>query len=203
MLLLAIPMVVFVLHAVLFGSWLMDDAGVSFAYARTLATGHGLVSQPGAPPVEGYSNFLWVLVLAVFFRIGLFHIVWTPKILACALTAGSFLVVTDILWRTTSWGSGVAVGAFIDGTDLRDLKELRVQSPVFAFSVPANGVIPPGACPPLVQPSSSSQFCNPAVSDGVWALLSPLRRGHHIVKFRASTSAGFAVDVTYHLTIAP
>jgi hypothetical protein len=91
----------------------------------------------------------------------------------------------------------------IDGTDVRDLKELRVQSPVFGFTVPANGVIPPGSCPPLVPPSSSSQFCNPAVSDGFWALLSPLRRGHHVVKFRASTSSGFTIDVTYHLTIAP
>jgi hypothetical protein len=107
----AIPVIVFVLHAVLFRSWLMDDAGISFAYARSLASGHGLVSQPGAPPVEGYSNFLWVLLMAVFFRIGLFHIIWTPKVIACALTTGSFLVVTDVLRRTTSWGTGVAVSA--------------------------------------------------------------------------------------------
>lgn len=106
-----IPVVVFVLHAVLFGTWLMDDAGISFAYARNLATGHGLVSQPGAPPVEGYSNFLWVLLMAAFFRMGLFHVVWTPKIVACALTAGSFLLVIDTLRRVTSWGPGVAVSA--------------------------------------------------------------------------------------------
>lgn len=104
-------MVVFVLHALLFGRWLMDDAGISFAYARNLAAGHGLVSQPGAPPVEGYSNFLWVLLMAVFYRIGVFHVVWTPKIIACALTAGSFLVVTETLRRATSWGPGVAVSA--------------------------------------------------------------------------------------------
>ena len=81
-------MLVFVLHVTLFGRWIADDAGISFAYARNLATGHGLVSQPGAPPVEGYSNFSWVLLMAVFFHIGLFHVVWTPKIVACILTAG-------------------------------------------------------------------------------------------------------------------
>ena len=89
----------------------MDDAGISFAYARNLAAGYGLVSQPGAPPVEGYSNFLWVLLMAVFYRIGLFHVIWTPKIVACALTAGSFLVVTETLRRATSWGPGAAVSA--------------------------------------------------------------------------------------------
>ena len=108
---MAIPVFVFVLHGVVFGSWLMDDAGISFAYARNLATGHGLVSQPGASPVEGYSDFLWVLLMAVFFRIGLFHIVWTPKIVACILTAGSFLVVADTLKRATSWGPAIAASA--------------------------------------------------------------------------------------------
>jgi hypothetical protein len=105
----AVPVIVFVLHALLFRRWLMDDAGISFAYARNLAAGHGLVSQPGAPPVEGYSNFLWVLLMAIFYRIGLFHVLWTPKIIACALTAGSFLVVNDTLRRATSWGPGIAV----------------------------------------------------------------------------------------------
>ncbi|MBN1346183.1 MAG: hypothetical protein JXQ73_26075 [Phycisphaerae bacterium] len=52
--------------------WLVDDAFISFRYAKHLAQGHGLrfnVSE--RPPVEGYSNFLWVLVLASFERFGL------------------------------------------------------------------------------------------------------------------------------------
>jgi hypothetical protein len=106
-----IPFVVFVLHAAVFGSWLVDDAGISFAYARNLAGGYGLVSQPGALPVEGYSNFLWVLLMAVFFRIGLFQIAWTPKMVAGILTAGSFLVVAATLKRATSWGPAVAASA--------------------------------------------------------------------------------------------
>ena len=52
--------------------WLIDDAGISFVYSRNLAQGHGLVSQPGMPPVEGYSNFLWVLLMAPFFGLGFF-----------------------------------------------------------------------------------------------------------------------------------
>lgn len=39
----------------------VDDAWISLRYARNLALGHGLVYNPGEPPVEGYTNFLWVL----------------------------------------------------------------------------------------------------------------------------------------------
>ncbi len=40
-----------------------DDAYISFRYAENLAEGHGLVFNEGER-VEGYSNFLWTLLLA-------------------------------------------------------------------------------------------------------------------------------------------
>ena len=43
--------------------FLLDDAFISFRYARNLLEGHGLVWNPGER-VEGYSNFLWILELA-------------------------------------------------------------------------------------------------------------------------------------------
>ena len=43
--------------------WLDDDQMISMRYARNLAEGHGLVWNPGER-VEGYSNFLWTLVMA-------------------------------------------------------------------------------------------------------------------------------------------
>jgi hypothetical protein len=43
--------------------FLGDDAFISFRYARNLAEGHGLVWNPGEA-VEGYTNFLWVLLMA-------------------------------------------------------------------------------------------------------------------------------------------
>jgi hypothetical protein len=49
-----------------------DDAYISFRYSRHLAEGRGLVFNVGeSPPVEGYSNFLWVVWLALFERIGI------------------------------------------------------------------------------------------------------------------------------------
>src|SRR5215468_4863974 len=68
------PLALYVGHGALFGGWLIDDAGISFAYARNLAEGHGLVSQPGAPPVEGFSNPAWTLLLAALQAVGLFDV---------------------------------------------------------------------------------------------------------------------------------
>jgi arabinofuranosyltransferase len=42
----------------------MDDVFVSASFARTFVEGNGLVWYPNAPRVEGFSNPLWVLLLA-------------------------------------------------------------------------------------------------------------------------------------------
>ena len=49
--------------------FLADDAFISFRYARNLATGHGLVYNFGER-VEGYTNFLTVVILAGAHRLG-------------------------------------------------------------------------------------------------------------------------------------
>ncbi len=41
----------------------VDDAYVSFRYAQNAARGHGLAFNPGQPPVEGYTNFLWTILM--------------------------------------------------------------------------------------------------------------------------------------------
>lgn len=44
--------------------WVCDDAYISFRYSKHLADGIGLRYNPADPPIEGYSNFLWVVYLA-------------------------------------------------------------------------------------------------------------------------------------------
>jgi len=50
--------------------WLADDAFISFRYARNFARGLGLVYNQGEW-VEGYTNFLWTLLLGLAGKIGL------------------------------------------------------------------------------------------------------------------------------------
>lgn len=45
-------------------SWMVDDAAISLAYAQNLVAHGILVHQLGMPPVEGFSNPLWVFILA-------------------------------------------------------------------------------------------------------------------------------------------
>lgn len=49
---------------------LFDDAMISMTYARNLARGHGLVWNAGGTPVEGITNPLWTLVMAVPHALG-------------------------------------------------------------------------------------------------------------------------------------
>ncbi len=57
---------VLAVHIVCFGAYIADDAGITFAYAKNLAQGHGLTLNPGTDPVEGYSSFAWLLVVLPF-----------------------------------------------------------------------------------------------------------------------------------------
>lgn len=69
----------------------IDDAFISFRYATNLAQGNGLVFNPGER-VEGYTNFLWTVLLALSQRAGL-EIVWAAKLWAALAAAGSLLAL--------------------------------------------------------------------------------------------------------------
>jgi hypothetical protein len=50
--------------------WISDDTFITLRYARNLIEGHGLVFNVGEK-VEGYTNFLWLMVLAVAQMVGM------------------------------------------------------------------------------------------------------------------------------------
>jgi hypothetical protein len=43
----------------------VDDSFITFRYAANLSAGYGPVYNPGAAPAEGYTAFLWVLVMTL------------------------------------------------------------------------------------------------------------------------------------------
>ncbi len=47
-------------------AWAVDDAWISFTYAKTLLTWGELTYKGGAPPVEGMTNLLWTLLSCVW-----------------------------------------------------------------------------------------------------------------------------------------
>jgi hypothetical protein len=97
--------------------------------------------------------------------------------------------------------------ASIDGKNITNLDEYRVQSPLFNFTLPENNIV--GLPPQNTQ----------AVSDGNWVFLKPLSEGEHIISFKGglknissvpenkNNSFSFAGPhgwdnkVTYHISI--
>jgi arabinofuranosyltransferase len=69
-----------------------DDAFISFRYARNLAEGFGLVFNPGDAPVEGYTNFLWVLLLAAGASAGIAAETLAPLLSLAASAALAWIV---------------------------------------------------------------------------------------------------------------
>jgi hypothetical protein len=71
-----------------------DDAFIWFRYARNLAAGHGPRFNPGDPPAEGYTGFLWLLLLTLPHAAGLDAPLFA-KCVGVAATVGTLAVT----WR--------------------------------------------------------------------------------------------------------
>jgi hypothetical protein len=74
---------------------LFDDGMISMGYGRNLAEGHGL-TWPGAGHVEGYTNFLWTLWMAV---VHLLPISPAKTSLVIMLTGAALLIGTMLVVR--------------------------------------------------------------------------------------------------------
>jgi arabinofuranosyltransferase len=80
-----------VLHNIVIHPWMLDDAFITFRYAENYASGLGLVYNP-AEHVEGYTTFLWVILLGLCKIIGL-NIVIFSKVLAAIFATGTIVLV--------------------------------------------------------------------------------------------------------------
>ncbi|MEZ5289938.1 MAG: hypothetical protein R2745_02555 [Vicinamibacterales bacterium] len=78
----------------------VDDAYISFRYARNLVTGRGYAFNPG-DPVEGATNLLWTLMMAVPIGLGL------PE----DLTAAALGLAFGLLAAAQAWQLARALGA--------------------------------------------------------------------------------------------
>jgi hypothetical protein len=102
-----------------------EDAFISFRFASNLVEGHGFVWNPGAAPVEGYTNFLWVLCSAVWILLGV-----DPGFGAQLLGVGASLVTLFLLWR-----AGVRALGWSEQVALLPCLFLALAGPFAAWSV--------------------------------------------------------------------
>jgi hypothetical protein len=80
--------------------WAIDDAYIYFRYADNIAAGNGPVFNPGER-VEGYTSFLWILLLSLAAPLKLDHLLFA-KGLGLVASIGTLVVVS----RADRWLSG-------------------------------------------------------------------------------------------------
>ncbi|MBI5283600.1 MAG: hypothetical protein HY874_00760 [Chloroflexi bacterium] len=106
---------ILLLHSRLYFHFTSDDAYISFRYARNFADGMGLVWNRGEH-VEGYSNFLWVVLLAGMSKAGADIVVsarWLGFGLALAGGLGTYALCRELLDGARGRVAGVAAAMLL------------------------------------------------------------------------------------------
>lgn len=127
--------------------WVVDDAGITFAYARSVAAGLGPVLQPGAAPVEGFSDPTWLAVLVIGKWCGLFDsgslfgvpdFVLYPKAIGMLCCAGILVACYVAARRVSRWP---ALITFVTGVVLAAIPSFVIwcfsglENSLFALAV--------------------------------------------------------------------
>lgn len=122
-------------HQLMFAT-LAEDAFISFRYSANLAQGNGLVFNPGER-VEGYSNFLWVVLVAGPNALFGADIVTTARVLGVVCTLGCVLAVYALTRRITgSVGAGLLAATVVAAvSDLAAYGPSGLETPLFALLV--------------------------------------------------------------------
>jgi hypothetical protein len=85
-----------------------EDAFISLRFAQNLAAGHGFTWNVGAPPVEGYTNFLWVVLCAGAIKLGL-NALFFAQVIGLASGIGLILLTYRAGRELLGWPEPVAL----------------------------------------------------------------------------------------------
>ena len=113
--LLLVPIVLYLLLVLQFRLFVIDDTFITFRYADNLASGRGLSFNPDeANPVEGYTNFLWVILSALAIRTGLEPLA-AVQVLSVASGVGAGVLRSRASRRLPGAGGPAGVGVSTAG----------------------------------------------------------------------------------------
>lgn len=116
-----------VLNSQILGGWLVDDAYISFRYAKNLINNHGLVFNTGEK-VEGYTNFLWTMFIALTMKLGA-----DPAIVTVATT----LLLSFIIMFLTAT---IAMCIIPSSWSTMVISLVSVSSPFLLYTVRGSGM---------------------------------------------------------------
>ena len=114
---------------------IFDDSFISYRYAKNLAQGYGPTWNPGEAPTEGYTNFLFVVLLAPFIRMGMNPLL-VARIISLLATAGLALLcclLSQMHGAARRSRSVLFALAFIAATRTDLLVMLGLETVLYAF----------------------------------------------------------------------
>ncbi len=82
--------------------FVLDDPFISFRYAENFVNGNGLVFNLDNNPVEGYTNFLWVMLVAPAFLLNFDPLIWS-KVLGLIISLLQLFFVWKLVIRFTGF----------------------------------------------------------------------------------------------------
>lgn len=131
---LALCLVAFSLLSYWYAPFVPDDSFISYRYAGNLASGQGLTFNPGSPPVEGYSNFLWILLLSGLQSVGLDMTVWAGFV-GWLFGALAIVLLWWILRRrgVAGWSLGLTTGLLAISGPITLYAISGLETPLFAM----------------------------------------------------------------------
>jgi hypothetical protein len=140
---------VLIWHSLRF-DFVTDDAYISFVFTRNLVEHGELAFNPG-DPVEGYTNFLWTVLLAVPMLLGIPPEI-AARVLGTGFAIGTLVVVFRLMERLIGHSSGgeAAVAQRTGGGSAPPVRKPREATPI---------VKPWAYAPPLLLALSSGFAC--------------------------------------------
>ena len=99
-------------------NFVSDDAFILFRYSKNFAAGLGLVYNPGTtPPVEGYSEFLWAVLLGGVEKLGLEVTFWARFLTIAGSLALLFHTLTFCAGKLGLGRAGLLAAGLFFGTN--------------------------------------------------------------------------------------
>jgi hypothetical protein len=122
------------------GAWVVDDAAIAWSFSRNWAQGHGLVAWAGGERVEGYSDFLWVALVAVGEALGV-ESWYTAKALGAAFTVATlpllYRIAGALAPRTPVVAGLAAAAVFAVDTQVSVFGASGLENALFTFLLAA------------------------------------------------------------------
>ncbi|MCA9695820.1 MAG: hypothetical protein KC636_39955 [Myxococcales bacterium] len=189
-------------------AFVTDDAFITLRYAANLSNGQGIVWNPGEAPVEGYSNFLTLLLSAACLALGGAPIVWL-RALGAAATVGLVLLTSAAARRLGAGPFAAGLGSVVLAlhAPLAYWAASGLETPLYALlglsglllvaRDPALVIRPPAAACLLLAAVARPEGPLFAGIAGIVGLVASWRRGQVKAYVRASLPSVLALAAIY------